>query len=177
MSLHNSSTAYGLISKLLHWVIALAIFAQIGIALCMEYLSGPVVAKLYFVHKSIGLTMVFLSVIWLVWRFTQKKPPYLAGMSRWQKWLATCVHDLMSALVFIMAFSGWFMSTASGYIPSFWGWFKMAAPVMKSKMIAGVCDDIHGICAWILCGLILLHILAVVKHVMVNRDGTLRRMM
>ena len=68
------------------------------------------------------------------------------------------------------------MSTAAGYAPSFWGWFTVAAPIAESKAVANFFDSVHEVCAWILGILIIIHILAALKHALLDKDGVLKQM-
>lgn len=175
--LKNSNQRYGLITRCLHWLIALTIITQIIIAIVMENINGPLTRDLYSVHKSLGLTLLLLGVLFVVWRFFNKRPALPNGLPLWQRYAANLVQFSLYCLILIMPLSGWFMSTAAGYAPSFWGWFTVAAPIEHSKAVASFFGSVHEVCAWALGVLIIIHILAVLKHVLINKDGVLKQML
>jgi cytochrome b561 len=176
MRLSNTASHYGLITRLLHTLIALLIIAQIIIALMMEYMSGKIVGTLYFVHKSLGLTLLFLAIIFIVWRFFNPRPKLPTATPLWQRIAANTVQFCLYLLILIMPLSGWLMSNAAGYPPSFWGWFTLGAPIAQSKALASLFDSIHVICAWLISILIIIHVLGALKHYWIDKDKVLQSM-
>ena len=175
--LTNSSNRYGLITRCLHWLIALTIITQIVIAIVMENISGAIVRELYSVHKSLGLTLLLLGVLFVVWRLFNQRPALPTAIPVWQRYAANFVQTSLYLLVLIMPLSGWFMSTAAGYAPSFWGWFTLAAPVAHSKTLAHFFGSVHEVCAWIMGILIIIHTLAALKHALISKDGVFKQML
>jgi cytochrome b561 len=173
----NASQRYGLIMRLLHWLIALTIITQIIIAIAMENITGPIVRDLYFVHKSLGLTLLSLGTLFVAWRVFNKSPALSNPIPIWQRYAANIVHFLLYCLILIMPLSGWLMSSAAGYPPSFWGWFTVAAPLEQSQTVADFFGSVHEVCAWIMSALIIIHILAALKHALINKDDVLKQML
>ena len=173
----NSNQRYGLIMRFLHWLIALTIITQIIIAITMENITGSIVRDLYSVHKSLGLTLLLLGILFVVCRIFNKRPALPNTIPAWQRYAANIVQFCLYCLILIMPLSGWFMSSAAGYPPSFWGWFTVAAPLEQSKAIADFFGSVHEVCAWIMGALIIIHILAALKHALINKDGVLKQML
>lgn len=75
MTLRNTTTAWGSVSKALHWLIVLLIITQWVIASRAESLPLGV-AKLEALawHKSFGITILGLALIRIVWRLMNPTP-------------------------------------------------------------------------------------------------------
>ncbi len=179
MAMRNSSESYGAITKGLHWLIFLCVLIQIIIGFFNDSLSVFVNrGELIMIHKSIGLTLVPLSILFILWGMFSRKPDWPEGMAEWEKTAARIAHSLLYLLVFAMAASGWVMSTAAGYIPSWFGLFSVAAPwVPKSKALSSEFLFVHSVCAWSLVVLGCIHILAALKHQFLEKDHILSRML
>ena len=68
--LANSETRYGAVAVTLHWLIALAIIGMLFFGKYMADLprDDPSRFDLIQLHKSIGITILALSVLRLLWR-------------------------------------------------------------------------------------------------------------
>lgn len=177
MRWRNTTQKYGIITRLLHWLVGLTIISQIILAIVMENATGSIVGTLYFVHKSLGLTLLFLAVMFVVWRFFNPPPKLPASTPPWQKLAANVMHITLYALILIMPLSGWFMSTAAGYTPNFWGWFSLPAPIGVCKAAAAFFSLVHEICAWLIGICIIIHVLAALKHALIDKNDVLKRML
>src|SRR6185295_18726218 len=98
----NTRARYGTVAMTLHWLIALLLIGN----LCSGFLLANVLpddAWWHFdavqLHKSIGLTILMLSVLRLAWRLVNPIPPLPAGMSMTLRVLARGTHYLFYALM------------------------------------------------------------------------------
>jgi polyisoprenoid-binding protein YceI len=76
-----------------------------------------------------------------------------------------------------MPLTGWIGSSAKGYAVSVFGWFTLPNLVGQNKELAHLCYLIHDTVAWGVIALIVLHVAGALKHAIIDRDGTLRRML
>ena len=76
-----------------------------------------------------------------------------------------------------MPLCGWIMSVASERVPSFFGFFRLPLPIKPNKALALFMKESHEIIAWILVGMVVLHVLAALKHHFINKDNVLKRML
>lgn len=85
MPVQNSTLRYGSVAMTLHWLIAAFVIANLAIGLYMSDLPRSDPSKLDFIswHKSIGLTVLTLSILRLVWRLINPVPPPPAGLNPW----------------------------------------------------------------------------------------------
>ncbi len=177
MKWRNVRSNYGIISKLLHGLLILLIFTQFSLGLSFSYVNQAVFPTLMMYHKSVGFTTLMVSVLFLLWRLMSIKPDWPSTMLRYEQWLARLVHALLYLLIIVMPLSGWIMSVAAGYIPSYFGWFAVPFPgVGFNKALAAVCSEVHEIAAWSFAGLLILHILGALKHHLLDKNNILRRM-
>lgn len=177
MSVQNSATSYGMVAKFLHWVIAFGIITLVGLGFLMGTLKSNGLNELfYMLHKSIGLSVLFLMIVRLMWRTLNLKPQ-LSHLPLWQQRSANLSHALLYLLLIVMPLSGWVMSVAGGYIPEFFNLFTLSLPIAKNNVVAEQAAFVHKVLAWVLIGAVSLHILAALKHYFVDKDDILQRML
>ncbi|WP_065761322.1 cytochrome b [Pseudomonas defluvii] len=179
MQLRNSSSRYGLVSVLMHWGVALAVFGLFGLGLWMvglDYYSAwrHTAPDL---HKSIGLTVLAIMLLRVIWRFVSPPPPTLASYSTFTRVSAKAGHSLLYLGLFAVLISGYLISTADGVgIPVF-GLFEVPALLSNLPDQADLAGEIHFYVAWGVVIFAGLHALAAFKHHFIDRDATLVRML
>ena len=103
---------YATVAIVLHWLIALAIAAQVSIAWRMDS-KTPEGFALTQLHKSIGVTILVLSILRLGWRLTNPPPPEPPGLARWERVSSQAVHWAFYGIMIGMPLTGWLMVSAS----------------------------------------------------------------
>jgi cytochrome b561 len=180
MPARNTSTRWGWVSVTLHWVTVLAILGLAIVGTQMDDLpTGLFKLKVYALHKSVGLTVLALTVLRLAWRLYAGAPA-LVPMPSWQRLAAHVSHVGLYALLFAMPLSGWLLHSASskaGYALRWFGLFKVPAIAGYDPALKALAKELHEGFAWALGVLVLVHMAAAFKHHFVNRDQTLRRML
>ena len=168
---------YGAVSRLNHWIVTLAVLGMLAVGFYLEFggLSreerGPIMA----LHKATG-TILLLFIAWrVVWRLRQGFPAPMLGMPGWQILASKVVHWGLLAAMLVMPLSGVGMSLLGGRAISVYGLFTLE-PVAKIEAIGEIGHEIHEYTAWILAGLVAVHIAAALKHALIDRDRTLARM-
>lgn len=125
-------------------------------------------------HKSIGLTILMLVVLRMYWRFTHRPPAFLSSMKLWEKRLAKATHHSLYLLMFVIPLSGIIMSAASKYGIK---WFGIKViPGFDDNAVRELFYEFHEIFGILLLLLLLFHTLGAIKHSIIDKDGTLRRM-
>jgi cytochrome b561/polyisoprenoid-binding protein YceI len=170
---------YATVAIILHWVIALAIAAQVSIAWRMGGRLTPESFALIQLHKSIGVTILVLSILRLGWRLTNPPPPEPPGLARWEIVLSQIVHWGFYLIMIGMPLTGWLMVSASrtqiptllyGAVP----WPNIPgidglAPAAK-KVWEAVGVNGHGLLAYGFYALFVLHVAGALKHQLFERD-------
>jgi cytochrome b561 len=173
---------YSAVAILLHWLLAIVILAMFAMGLYMADLPfSPMRMKLYNWHKWAGVCFLSLTVLRLVWRATHR-PPALPqavtlSMPGWQMQAFHATHYLMYALFFVVPLLGWAYSSAIGYQIVLFGVLPLPDLVGADKALAELIKPLHGLSAWALIVLAVLHIGAALKHQWLDRDGLMQRML
>lgn len=172
---------YHRVAVFLHWFIAVSIILLIALGLVMEDVK-PISLRIdaYNFHKSLGITILFLSLFRVYWRLTHPVPVLPASMKSWEVFASKATHIVFYALIVIMPLSGWLMVSAGGKYPTtfFWLFDMPHLPVTGNKSLGKQAYEIHELTTqWIAIPLITLHVLAALKHHFINRDSVLTRML
>ena len=85
-------------------------------------------------------------------------------------------HALLYALMVFMPLSGYLFSSAGGYSLPWFGLFQWPRVVPLDKGLADAGEWLHDRAAWLICGLVVLHIAAALWHRLVEKDEVLSRM-
>lgn len=188
---------YSAVAIVLHWAIAVSILYMIplGFWMAQQTASGAVGQGLFSafqLHKSIGLTILLLSLIRLGWRLTHKPPPLPAAMPAWEKFAARATHWAFYFIIIAMPLTGWLYVSTQWSAPTdsplpvathYFGLFRVPAlfglPQADEETRKGLSHLFltwHWAIAWTTVGLFFLHVAAALKHHFINRDETLTHM-
>ncbi len=172
------SAVYDPVLRALHWITAVAFLVALAIGI---YASTQVPGtsprrELLEVHKSLGMTVLFLTVARLARRRFSKPPRYPAAFSRLVRLGSSVNHWGLYALMLAMPLSGYLNSAAGGYSLKYFWMFNVPRLVPASKALSDVGETVHGLAAWLVYLTVTLHVCAVLWHELVKRDGTLSRM-
>ena len=160
-----------------HWLIALLILAAFPLGLYMADLPlSPTKLKLFSYHKWIGMTVLLLFLPRILWRITHR-PPEALPMPAWQHRIAELTHLALYVLMFAVPLSGWLMSSAKGFQVVYFGVLPIPDLIPKNPELGDVLEELHEALNWALFGLVGLHVAGALKHHVIDRDGTVRRML
>lgn len=178
----NSETRYGTIAMTLHWLIAIAIVALLVVGKYMHGLpnNDPDKFALYQLHKSFGISVLVLTVVRILWRLTNKVPPLPPGMPVWQQWGAHLSHFGLYALMLAIPLSGWAMVSASTWgIPTMlFGAVELPnLPITPDRETHEQFEEAHELLGNLMILLLIVHVIAALKHHFVDRDTVFRRML
>jgi len=177
MNIRNTTERYGVVAMTLHWAVAALAIGLLCLGLYMaDQDPSPAVFRLYFWHKSFGVVVLALVCARLAWKLSNIRPLPLPAHKPWEKKLAKAAHFLLYLCLFIMPLTGWAMSSAKNFQVSVFGWFSLPNIYPESKEAASFFVTVHIVTSRILIGLILLHVAGALKHHVIDKDGTLRRM-
>ncbi len=176
--LRNTSERWGLIAVAFHWTVALAVIGLFVLGLWMTGLSyyDPWYRQAPDIHRSIGVLVFIAMVARLVWRIFDPAPAPVPSHKRWEIKAAHVVHGLLYAGLFAVMISGYLISTADGRSISVFGLFEVPATITSIEKQEDVAGWVHY---WLAIGLIAvaaLHALAALKHHIIDKDTTLKRM-
>ena len=176
MMLRDDANGFGIITRVMHWLLALAIFGLFALGYWMVdlgytsayYTSAPAW------HEAIGILVLLAMAFRIGWRLSNTDPnsDYL---SRFEHLASKAMHWSLYVLLFVVLISGYLISTADGRsIELFWG---LEVPsLIQAPGIENLVGDIHRILSYVIMGLVALHTGAALKHHFIDRDPTLTRM-
>jgi cytochrome b561 len=179
-------TRYSAVAILLHWLIAALILLNIWFGWRMGQLKGLAQFELFQLHKSIGITVLLLSVARLLWRLLHPAPAYPAAMTRAEKTAAATAHWALYGFMILLPLTGWVIVSASLYnLPTLlfktvpWPHigFIHALPDATRKLLEDQVGEVHEWLAWTLLALVVFHIAAALKHHLWDRDDVMVRML
>ena len=164
---------------LFHWVIAALIIANLVGALVSDDWHGPARATVMGLHKATGLTILVLSLARIGWRLAHRPPPFPAEIRQIEAAVARIVHWLFYVLMIVMPLSGWLMISAGAPRKPF-SWYGMFdlpfLPVQGDKALGDAAHEAHEVLGYAMIALIVLHVLAALKHHFFDQTRLIHRM-
>lgn len=177
--LKDSSSGYGLVSILLHWISALLIIFLFALGIYMVDLGyyDPWYHRAPALHISVGLVLLLLTLALICWRIFNTRPQALATYSRTTQLLASAMKYALYLSILVLIATGYLVTTADGKPASLFGLIHF--PVMIQLGPTGVdrAGLIHELLAWGIVLLAALHAAAALLHHFKIRDRTLIRML
>ena len=179
--LRNRADSYGLIAIVLHWTIAAAFLGQVSLGLAMVRIQNLALQfTLIQWHKSLGFTILTLSLLRLAWRLANRGPDDAACLSRAEQIAAKAVHRLLYVLLILTPLAGWaLVSTSTLDVPSLA--FNMLLipdlPLARSEAAETFWRQTHTVLAYATAAIAVGHILAALRHGFWLGDGLPGRML
>jgi len=171
------------VSVSLHWLVGLAIIGMLALGI---YMDENEAYELYDLHKSIGVVILPIAMLRVYWRLVNRWPLALSDDGAALRFIAHLVHWILILATLLMPISGAVMSAVGGHGLPLFGLELIAEnpdpanpgqALAYSEAIAGFAHETHEIVANLVIVVLLLHIAGAVKHHVINKDGTLRRML
>ncbi|MEN5092033.1 cytochrome b [Pseudomonas protegens] len=173
IEIYDSQARYGVISRGLHWAMALA-FVWIYSTTGAHYLLAESALDefLWPTHKQVGLLLMGLLLVRVLWSLLNRhrRPPSL-------NFAARLGHGLLYVGMFAIPFLGLLRQYGSGRAFSAFG-----LPVMsgfegaKIQWMTDLGNNFHSLLGWTLLVLIVGHVAAVILHCVKGQAHILRRM-
>ena len=161
----------------LHWLIAALIFVAFPLGVYMSDLPlSPTRLQLYSYHKWIGISVLLLVGLRIVWRLTHRPPALPNDLPRWQRAASHAVHGLLYLLILAVPMTGWLMSSAKGFQTVWFGVLPLPDLVEKNRELGQALGSAHQFLNYLLLTLVILHVVAALKHHFHERRPFLQRM-
>lgn len=161
----------------LHWLIAVLLLGQFAFGWLLDEIPRNTPARGFWInqHKSVGLVIGMLILLRIVWRWRHAPPPPLP-MPAWQRRAAHASHLAMYACMVLMPLSGYLASNFSRHGIKLFNVVKLAPWGRDDKLLYTIFNQTHQVTAVVFALLIGIHLLAVLKHTLVDHDRLLWRM-
>lgn len=167
---------YGATAIALHWVIALLLVGMASVGWYMMSIEDdPGAARLFDLHKSVGLIVAGLVALRIVWRLGHPPSPLPTSVPDWQFRLSAITHGAMYLLLVLIPVAGYLGASFSEEGVQ---WLGLATPVWatanhdRAEQLFGL----HSALVWALVVLLVVHVAGALKHLWVDKDGLFQRM-
>ncbi|MEZ9539068.1 cytochrome b [Shewanella sp. 10N.286.51.B8] len=176
--LANTKNGYGLVSISLHWLSALTVIGLFGLGFWMVdltyysswYKTAPDI------HKSVGILLLLATLVRLVWGLGSAKPHAKSNHKAWEQTAAKWAHGMLYLLMLAIMATGFLISTADGRGIWVFDWFEVPSLGSFINNQADIAGLVHQYAAYTLIALVIIHAAGAVKHQLIDKDGTLSRM-
>jgi cytochrome b561 len=161
----------------LHWLLVVALFAQITFGWFLEGVARGTPERTIYVnfHKSTGIIIGLIILLRLAWRLTHPAPPLPLSMPAWERLAAKWSHVLLYVCMLVMPLSGYIASNFSKWGVNFFNAVKLPPWGVDSSRIYELFNTTHVVTSYIFVAIILLHAAAALRHLMM-RDRVFGRM-
>jgi cytochrome b561 len=178
MNLQNLNDEYGLISKLLHWLLAIAMIGLIAIGWYMSRLSDEDILywRLLDFHEALGLGVLLLIFMKAAWLMISPNPKQLPGLTPWERHAARIVHMTFVAAMVLIPVTGLVFVATNGEAVNLYDLITIPDIGHIPKGIRSALGTVHYYLSYGCAALIVLHIAAALKHHFVDMNNSLRRM-
>ena len=176
------SPRYDRVAVALHWLMAICIIGMLLLGFFWEDIPSRDL-KIFAInfHKSLGITLLVLTFIRLYWRLRHPAPTLPGTISPLERKAARTAHISLYVLMIAIPLSGWmYVSALAKYPTVYFGLFTiphLPIPEALRKDIKGFAYEAHELLAYGLIALLVLHVLAAIKHHYFDKNDVLRRML
>lgn len=176
MYFRDTSQGYGIVSRLFHWLMAVAIFAMFALGVWMVKLDyySPYYNAAPNLHRSFGILLLIALIVRWLWRASNPKPD-ADGLSPFEQTASYAVHWGFYLLLLGLMVSGYLISTPDGQPIDVFGWFDVPS-IVKMRGLESSAGYVHRVVAYVVIALAVLHTLAALKHHFVDKSTILSRM-
>ena len=175
MHFKNTLTEYGLISKLLHWISAVLLFIQIPLGFYLVDLDfGPERLTVEDIHVTMGLSIFYLVILRLLYKIFNPTPKLEPSVFKGQKFLAKLNHVMLYVTILSVTISGILKKLFNGETLTI---FYKKIQIQDNFELGELFYDIHVVSNYVLIGLIIIHILAVIVHKLFFDDNLLKKIL
>ncbi len=186
----SSARRYTSVAIILHWVIAAAIAFQMAGGKWMVSAGAAATGSVFTVfqiHKSVGLTILALTLARIIWRVANPAPALPSGMTGLERLAATATHVAFYGFLIAVPLSGWAMASVSPTgVPTFFALleslpfahlpFPGSMDLTDRHTTEGFLKAVHENLSLAMGLLIAVHIAAALKHQFIARDNLFARM-
>ncbi len=171
----SAPVRFALPSRILHWLMAPMVIAQllIGVTMIASLSYYPLLLA---IHRPLGVLILGFAVVRLVNRLTHRLPPFLATMGPAERRIASWSEYLLYALLLIQPLIGWAMLSAARFPIVLVGSLQLPGIAPHDLDVYAVLRQAHSVCAFLLFATFTAHVCAVLFHTLVLRDRLLDRM-
>lgn len=169
-------------SRLLHWSVAIFMLGMLPLGIIMKYTEWY---ALYPLHKSLGVLGLLIILPRVIWRLKEGWPAPVNTRVMWEQRLAKAAHWLLLLGTLLMPITGLMLSGGGGHgvdifglplIPANHSLINPDEAIPDNQTVASLGYALHQWLGFAMVALVVLHIVGALKHHLVYKDDTLKRM-
>jgi cytochrome b561 len=178
MQIRDTSLSFGFTSILLHWISAglVAVIFVLG-QIAEDMSRGPDKIELMSVHQSLGMLLLIIVLARLLWRLGQGFPDPVGDQKDLLVRLSRLWHWLLLGFIIVLPLSGYLVAETGRGEMTFFGIVPLPDLIGSGRGVHEFFEEIHETLAGLLVPLVIVHVLAALKHHYLDRDATLSRML
>lgn len=169
--------AYPPALRALHWLMAAVIVAGWVLGVRSGAFEGPARGAAIAVHIAVASSVLVLVPLRMLLRLASGVPALPATMGGAARLAAHAVHVGLYVLMLALPMSGWLTVNSAGRPVSLMGFIDLPTLMVKNQPLHERIESLHVALAWVLAALVVLHLLAALKHHFIDRDDVLVRML
>jgi cytochrome b561 len=171
----STEPSYDLVARLLHWLVVGLVTAQFVIGWTMpDVHRGTVPDGEIAWHLSVGTALLAAMACRVLWRATHRPPP--DNLPPLFRVASKITHLALYLLLVVVPLLGWINASSREWTVRLAGTVPLPSLSAPGSSFGHAMGDVHGVLAWVLFGVICLHIAAAMFHQFVGGDRILQRM-
>ncbi|WP_293766110.1 cytochrome b/b6 domain-containing protein [uncultured Aquitalea sp.] len=170
----NKQDRYPLSVVLLHWLVALAIFANLAVGWLLDDAT-----ELMDLHRALGVLVLALAAARLLNRLlASRRLPASVNPAGTPQYLAEkAVHGLLYLGMLLVPLLGWLKTNAAGHELTLFDSLTLPTLLEKNRELSHLLGLAHSATAYALAMLIGLHVAGAIAHRLQGQGDVLRRML
>ncbi|MDQ3075233.1 MAG: cytochrome b [Pseudomonadota bacterium] len=158
-----------------HWLTVVLVLAQLYVGFTFHEMAKgtPERSEMFTIHKTLGATILIVTLLRLAYRLLNPPPPYPADMPKWDRFLAVWSARIVYIALVALPLTGLIaVSGRGGMVDLLWGLQIPALPLGDGELFG----EVHEILVWSTIALIVIHVAAAIYHHLILRDAASGRM-
>lgn len=176
-----SAVRYTGVAIALHWAMALLLMFMIWLGWNMDDNEAR-----YQLHKSVGITLLFLTLARIAWRVFNPPPPLPQDVKPYERGLSHLVQVGFYVLMIVIPLAGWLLVSISPFQISTvlfgaidWPHLPFTSGLRSDgdDLLHVIVENVHSKGAWVMIALLGLHVAGALKHEFSGEEGVLKRVL
>ena len=170
-------TSYHPAQRALHWLMAAVIVVAWVLGMRSGTLEGPARGEAIGLHIAVASSVLLLVPLRALVRLARGAPALPAAMGSTARLATHASHVGLYVLMLALPMCGSLAVNSAGRPVSLMGFIHLPSLMAKNQALHERIETLHVALAWVLAALVVLHVLAALKHHFIDRDEVLVRML
>lgn len=162
---------YNNVAAAIHWITVLLVLTQIYVGFTFHEMErGPARGEWFEWHKTIGVTILLVTLVRLAWRLMHEPPPFPPELPRWERFAAVWNHRAFYVLLIVLPLTGLIAISGGADQATTRLAFDIPFPLIPglSEDFGEGAGELHELLVKITIALVVIHALAALKHQFVD---------